>query len=455
MDGRHGHGPGGAAGRGDQSGFHHHRGHTPPDGSRVRPNRPVVAMATRLAAVADLLAGQPAARTEVDRAAMVGLQADVISVVHAVAVTTLAALDEQTDPQARWLIRGVAARSERFAEGAGDRAGGPLRRRGGALPSDDRSLDATITAWVKATVDVLSSRHRVTQTVAATRRRGRAHPDRRSRRRSAPPRPSPGSWTRIAGSGPSRCCARCTRRGGRACPGRPSSGWAGSATSTSSRRRGRCGSRSPTTCARVDPGCRPTRWRSASTSESLMGSMRRGMHGLGNVALAHFQAIDRQVRGPGRLWMAATAVTQEAYWGYPTIEAAVRKGWIVMPPGEPAGTELLAAAKHALTTTTLGVAALDSTAATRHDLPAPCSSTGAGSSPATRSTSPASSRPSGRAEPDGARAQRRAPIRWVTTLRSARADEPPNWAWRPRPPDDPRRSALPASSYQRLHLMSP
>ena len=96
---------------------------------------------------------------------------------------------------------------------------------------------------------------------------------------------------------------------------------------------------------------------------SLMATARRGMHGVGNVALAHFQALDSLVRGPGQLWMPAAAITQSAYRGHAVVEAACRHGWVPMPPGEPAGRALLADAKRALTTTMVAVAALDGTAA--------------------------------------------------------------------------------------------
>ena len=380
---------------------------TPPGGARVRAHRPVMAMATRLAAVADLLAGQPGARSEVDRAAIVGLQADVISVVHTVAVTTLADLDDHSDAQARWLIRGVVARSERFARV-------PATGRAGryddvaAVRSDDRSLDATISEWVRATVDVLSSRHRVTQTslqfaagdaliltaaagtiCAAATQSGIVQPDRGERAQGVLSamhsawRPCV-SWPAVVRLGGVRDvdqfqASRALRQ-----------------RITDDLREGRAWLPADTLAARFD-------------LESLMGSTRRGMHGLGNVALAHFQAVDRQVRGPGRLWMAATAVTQEAYWGYPTIEAALRKGWIVMPPGEPAGAELLTAAKLALTTTTLGVAALDSTAAARH--PASSLELDRGRIVA-RDTldQPGQFETVRTSRPDGALAQRRAPI---------------------------------------------
>lgn len=96
---------------------------------------------------------------------------------------------------------------------------------------------------------------------------------------------------------------------------------------------------------------------------SLVGSLRRGLHGVGNVAVAHFQTMDRLVRSPGQLWIAASAVTQTAYRGSATIGAACRKGWVPMPPDEPAGLDLLAGAKLALSRTTLAVAALDASAA--------------------------------------------------------------------------------------------
>lgn len=96
---------------------------------------------------------------------------------------------------------------------------------------------------------------------------------------------------------------------------------------------------------------------------TLVATMRRGMHAVGNVGLAHFQAIENLVRGRGQLWISANAITQTAYWGSATIEAACRKGWVPMPREEGVGVELLAAAREALTSTTVALAALDATAA--------------------------------------------------------------------------------------------
>ena len=67
---------------------------------------------------------------------------------------------------------------------------------------------------------------------------------------------------------------------------------------------------------------------------ALLGTMRRGLHGVGNVALAHFQAVDTLVRGPGRLWIAANAVSQPAYRGYATIAAAVPPALAIGPGAE-------------------------------------------------------------------------------------------------------------------------
>ncbi len=69
---------------------------------RVVPDGSILAVATRLGMVADLLAGQPPARSMVDRAAL--------------AVAALGALDGERDVQSsRWLLRGVLVRTERFA----------------------------------------------------------------------------------------------------------------------------------------------------------------------------------------------------------------------------------------------------------------------------------------------------------------------------------------------------
>lgn len=124
----------------------------------------VLAIATRLGAVADLLSRQPPAVTEVDRGALLGLQANVVSVVHAVAVTTVAAMEDRDELRsADWLMRGVAARSEPLAiRTTADRAG--RYEDVAAVSSEDPSLDGAIARWVPVTVTALTSPQRVTQT---------------------------------------------------------------------------------------------------------------------------------------------------------------------------------------------------------------------------------------------------------------------------------------------------
>ena len=123
----------------------------------------MLAVANRLGMVADLLAGQPPARSTVDRAALVGLHANVVAVVHALAVATLAALDGERDVQSsRWLLRGVLVRTERFAVTPPERRSG--RYEDVAAMGPEGSLDAAVAGWVRAIVDVLGSRQRVTQT---------------------------------------------------------------------------------------------------------------------------------------------------------------------------------------------------------------------------------------------------------------------------------------------------
>ncbi len=326
------------------------------------PDRDLVAVAVRLGMIADLLAGEPAANTAVDRAALVGLQANVVAVVHAVAVATLAALDGQHDVQlSRWLLRGVLARTERFAVMPTEQRTG--RYEDVAAVTPDGSLDATIADWVQATVAVLASPQRVTQTALQ----------------------SAAGDALILTAAAATVCASAAQLG---CVDTEPTASAGSTLAAA-----HAAWRTPTSwpsTVRLD-GVRDMeqvraskRLRHLITDQlreghgwlstealgarfdvaALLGTMRRGMHAVGNVALAHFQAVDTLVRGPGRLWIAATAVTQPAYRGYATIEAACRHRWVPMPPREPAGLAMLADAKRTLTTTTLAVAALDGTACT-------------------------------------------------------------------------------------------
>ena len=219
------------------------------------PSRPALAIATRLGAIADLLAGQPDARTEDDRAAAVGLQANVLAVVHAVAAATLAALEDRNGLQSdRWLMRGVLARTERFAVTPASRRTGRYEDVA-ANTTGDRSLDSAIGGWVRSTVAVLQSRHLATQTALQV---------------------AAGDALMLTGSAATVCLAAThlgiveADRGGRALDAlsaahesgeRPRAGprrcgWAASAIRTRPRHHDSCGGRSPRPCARRACGSR-------------------------------------------------------------------------------------------------------------------------------------------------------------------------------------------------------
>lgn len=334
-------------------------------GSEVAPaasERAVRAIATRLGAIADMLSGERAARTEVDRAASLGLQANAVAVVHAVAVTTLGALGDRRELEtARWLMRGVLARSERHVVTLTvERAG--RYEDVAAISSDDRSLDGAIARWLPATGAALGSPRRVTQgalqfaagdaliliATAGTVLNAATH----------------------AGLVPEELADRARPAlVGAHEAWRPLVSWPGSVRLHGVRDVEQFEASRQLRQVITDNLRENREWLPPEALSdrfdlaSLMGSLRRGMHGVANVAVAHFQAMDRLVRSPGQLWVAASAVTQSAYRGSATIEAACRKGWVPMPPGEPAGLELLANAKLALAKTTLAVAALDATAA--------------------------------------------------------------------------------------------
>ncbi len=332
-------------------------------GSGVATARPaVLAIATRLGAVADLLSGQPPAGTEVDRTASLGLQANVVSVVHAVAVATAGALEDRDDLRsAAWLMRGVVARSERLAVT-------PTAERAGryedvaAIPTEEQSLDGAIARWLPSTIAALGSPRRVTQTALQF-----AAGDALILIATA------GTVLNAAGQLgliPGDLVDRARPALARAHEAwRPLVSWPGAVRLNGVRDVEQFESSRQLRQVITDNLRENRGWLPAETfSErfdlgSLVGSLRRGMHGVGNVAVAQFQAMDRLVRSPGQLWIAASAVTQSAYRGSATIEAACRKGWVPMPPGEPAGLALLADAKQALATTTIAVAAVDATAA--------------------------------------------------------------------------------------------
>lgn len=328
-------------------------------GQLADPDSGVLAITTRLGLIADLLAGEPPARLEGDRAAATGLHANALAVVHAVATATVSALAGRRGVDAdRRLLQAVLVRSERFALSAADQRTG---RYDDAVAPADNSLDAALATWVGATVEVLGSRHRVTQAAlqvtagdalivtataatvcAAAFRLGVVPADRATAARAALTS-AHAAW-RPAVSWPST-----VRLDGVRDLSHIRASQQLRQTITDSLRERRDWLPADVLAERFDVG-------------ELMGSLRRGVHGVHQAALAHFQAIDRLVCGPGRLWIAAGAITQPAYRNEAALEAARHRRWVPMPPWEPAGAELLDTARLALTTTTCAVAALDATA---------------------------------------------------------------------------------------------
>ncbi|MHB1009393.1 MAG: hypothetical protein ACYC1E_09235 [Propionibacteriaceae bacterium] len=332
-----------------------------PQGDDPAPNAGVLAVARRIGLIADLLSGEPAASTDVDRAAVVGLQANLLAPVHAVAVATMAALDDQSGLQtARQLVREVMVRTERYAVMP------PVERAGryedvAAPAPGEPSLDGAIAEWVRATVASLTSPYRVTGTALqaaagdamiltataatvcqAATQLGHVDADAAARALAALA-PAHEAW---------RASARW-----------PNTVYLGGVRDVEQADASRLLRQVVTDSLRRDGGWLPAEVIADRLDVPvLVATMRRGMHAVGNVALAHFQAIENLVRGRGQLWISANAITQTAYWGSATIEAACRKGWVPMPREEGAGIELLAAAREALTSTTVALAALDATA---------------------------------------------------------------------------------------------
>lgn len=327
----------------------------------ARPDPALVDMATRIGLIADLLAGERPARTDVDRAALEGLQANVVAVVHAVALASLAVLQERSDLQEpRWLLDGLRARTERFAAiPAAQRSG--RYEDVGAVPAPD-SWDAALTNWARATVRILTSRREVSQAALQV-----AAGDALILTAAAGTVCAAASQMGILDAGRA-AVAGSALEAAHAAWRRPTS-WPTTVMVEGVRdpdhiRASRQVRQLVTDSLREGKAwLTPERLADQFDMRLLMRTMRRGMHAVSNVAVAHYQALDTLVRGRGRLWIAASAVTQAAYQGSATIEAALNHGWVQMPPGEPAGRALHADAKHALDMTTMALAALDRTAA--------------------------------------------------------------------------------------------
>jgi hypothetical protein len=333
-----------------------------PNGDRPAPSSDVLEIAVRLGAIADLLSGQPRFAVEGDVAAALGLRANLVAPVHAVAVATMDALGDRLGEQrVRWLLRGVMACTERFALAPAPERAGRFEDVAAITPVEP-SLDGAIAEWARATTDVLSSRLRVTGTALQA-----AAGDALILTATAATVCAASVQLRLVGpEAGDRALSALTRAHG---AWRSPTHWPDAVRLDGVRdleqvdasRRLR---QTITETLRQDQNWLPAEAMAVRQDiPALLATTRRGMHAVGNVALAHFQAVENVVRGRGRLWIAASAVTQPAFQGSATIEAAVRRGWVPMPRGEPVGIELLAAARQALVSSTIALAALDATAA--------------------------------------------------------------------------------------------
>lgn len=334
-------------------------------GEVVVPSPEVVAIGTRLGLIADLLAGQGPARTPVDRAAVAGLRANVLAPVHALAVTTLAGVGDRPEAQlARGVLRGVVARTERYALV-------PAQQRTGryddvaAVTAGTPSLDGVIAAWARATVDVLRSSHRVTGAALQT-----AAGDALILTAAAGTVCGAAAEVGLTPAKPAERAVAALTAAHQAW--RPAVAWPATVRLDGVRdleqaQASRELRQVITDVLRQDRSWLPARTMATRLDlPATVATMRRGLHAVGNVAVAHYQAIENLVRGRQQLWLAALEVHQPAFQTAATIEAAVHKRWVPMPRGEQPGLDLLDVARDALTRTTVALAALDATAATPH-----------------------------------------------------------------------------------------
>lgn len=327
----------------------------------AEPHVEVVAMAVRLGAVADLLVSEPQAASRAEQVAAEGLRADVLAAVHALAVVTLPVLAEvDVSSLGRGLLRQVATSSEPFALlSPGERAG--RYQDVAAVAQSEGSLDAAISWWIQRTIPTLVSPQRVTGTVVQV---------------------AAGDAAVLTAAATTVCAAATqlgligAKPGGEAVQLLSAShaSWRAAAAWPKTVRLDGVRDRQQTLASRQlrqlvadtlreDGGwLTPAVLADRTDVAALVATMRRGLHATSNVALAHYQAVENLVRGPGQVWMFASAVTQSAFRGYATVEAMLRKGWVVMPPWEPDGDALLRGAEQALATTTVARAGLDATA---------------------------------------------------------------------------------------------
>jgi len=332
------------------------------------PNREVLGMAARMGAIADLLGRQPEATSDSDVAAGLGLQANLLAPVFAVATSTVAALDGLPGVvEPRWALRRVVARTEPYALVQGADRSGRYDDVAVAEPCEV-SLDGAIGRWGPATVQALGSRYGVTGVGLQA---------------------AAGDVLIVTAAAATVCAAAVrlgvvdARRGERALTGlaathaawREPTRWPPTVRLDGVRSPEQTGASQELRQVITESLRRDRQWLGAEQLAGLfdlpglLATMRRGMHAAGNVALAHYQAVENLVRGRDQLWIAATAVTEPAFQTPAVVEAACRRRWIPMPRGLTTGDQLLAAARQAMTATTVALAALDRTGAASSTVP--------------------------------------------------------------------------------------
>lgn len=333
-----------------------------PESGGAAPDRLVEGITLRLGLVADLLVGVPRAVSAVDVAAARRLRASAMAPVSAVAEVTVASLRRRDVPSSvRWTFRTIEGITEPYARlPVGQRAGhyGDVA----AVPAGEPSLDAAIASWAKATVVALADRHTVTGTslmtaagdalivaaAAATTVSAAAQLGLLDRtvagKAVADLREAHTAW-RMSASWPSAVRLDGIRPQEQMLASRQLR-----ATITDLMRDG--------------PDWLPaTRLHDALGVDRLLVVVRRGMHAVANVAVAHYQAIDTVVRGPGRLWVASAAVTDTQQRAWLALAGGRRPGWVPMPVGDRLATRLATAAEQGVVATSRAMAALDWTAA--------------------------------------------------------------------------------------------
>jgi len=334
---------------------------------RPGPDSAAVEIAVRLGAAADLLVGVPRAATLQDVTAARQLRAAAMAPVHAVARVSAAA--GRAGGLDLWVVNAL----RRIAE-ATDGSAVPVGQGWGryadvaAVRSDDTALDAVVARWFRITTDALTPRLAVTgrslltaagdcliltaaaaTTLTAAAELGQL--DRTTARTALGPlAASHQAWRAVA-----RWPAGVRLDGEH--PGEQL------AASRELRQR--------VTDLLRDGGD----WRPAAALhqevplDQLLTTMRRTLHAVANVAVAHYEAMDALVRGPGRLWIAPAAMADRAERSRTILEHGRRGGFVPMPAHEPTARLLLDNARAALTSSVEATAALDRTAGLRGPSP--------------------------------------------------------------------------------------